>query len=185
MNDDFCSVVAGAAVRPAIMVKREPVNCGGGVHADTSSAYVATGMKVPYPMRSIMTMHAVSLSPLDVPLLEGIVTFEVGVAGTMVVVVRKMVITSLTTSVAGDVDCTVVVRVCVVCTVRVCETETEAVLAGELGAPVLDAEPETYAVESAVGPKLVKSAIEELEGLPAAGRVMLVLPAQLRSLIRG
>lgn len=58
----------------------EPVNRDGGVHVDKSLAYVATGVYVPSPVRSIITMHAVRLSSLAVPLLEGMVAFKVGVA---------------------------------------------------------------------------------------------------------
>jgi hypothetical protein len=141
-NDDLYAVIVDAAVGPAIMVKGEPVNRGGGVHVDTSSAYVATGIKVPSSTRSIMTMHAVILSLPVVPSLDGIAAFEVGVADTHVVVVKYIVISLPPELGADNVGCTVVLRVCVVCVVRVCATESRAALADKLGAPDTDAEPE-------------------------------------------
>ena len=104
------------------MAKGEPVNLGGSSHTSIPDAgCVATGMKVPSPSRSIITIHTTTLSslsmPSKVPFRDGDVRYDVKVGETWVEAVRYRVAVSRSSMDENDADVIVVVRVVVVCAV--------------------------------------------------------------------
>lgn len=116
-------VSCDVAVTSASIVSGEPEKRGGGLHASIPAVgATATGLKVPLPRRSIMTIHTETWSVLSVPLKLVVVRGDAGVGGmdgeTEGVVFKYVVSRSSTLGEVGDVGCTVMVDVMVMCVVR-------------------------------------------------------------------